>query len=488
MHPPKSLLDSFLSAVPFGVALFDRDMRYLFHNERWLLDRGEPGDRSLIGLSHYEVFQIPEHWRAAHRRCLAGAVERSERDLLVRSDGVREYMRWGIAPWRDMDGEIGGLVIYTDKITEQVRNERRLAEQETLLQGMFAHSPVGINLCRLDGLWLESNPAFLDIIGYTQEEADGGLTYWQLTPRKYDAEEAAQLESLRVRGRYGPYEKELIRKDGRHVPVRLNGFLIEREGEQLIWSLIEDLTAQRELEAELEEERLKAIQTSKLAMLGEMAASFAHEINNPLSIIDGNAFIAQEALESGDKEAVIEALEAIRSAVQRTGQIVHRLSRFARQEAPLPPEELSLTEVLREAIELCRPRLRSGGVALDVEAHSDVQIHGHPIEIAQVFVNLLNNAYDAAQLAYETSATRRWIRVSVAERPRWVDISVEDSGAGVPQSIAVDIFRPFFTTKPPGSGTGLGLSVSRNIVERHGGSLALDETSLQTRFVVSLPR
>ena len=159
---------------------------------------------------------------------------------------------------------------------------------------------MGLNLCTMDGLWLESNQAFCDIIGYTQAEADGGLTYWQLTPRKYDAQEQVQLEKLRTTRRYGPYEKEFIRKDGTLVPVRLNGFVVEREGKPYIWSLIEDLTAQRALEAELEDERLKAIQASKLATVGEMAAGIAHELNNPLGIIDAYAFALEDARARGD--------------------------------------------------------------------------------------------------------------------------------------------------------------------------------------------
>jgi PAS domain S-box-containing protein len=336
----------------------------------------------------------------------------------------------------------------------------------------------------MDGLWLESNPAFLDIIGYTREEADGGLTYWQLTPRKYDEDEAVQLENLKRTRRYGPYEKEFIRKDGRAVPVRLNGFLVHRDGEDFIWSIVEDLTKQRQLEARLEEERAKSIHATKLAVMGEMAASFAHEINNPLGIIDAYAFSLHETLANPDPALYEEGLAAIREAVHRAGKIVHSLGKFSRQSSGEPLENVSVATVVKESLDLCRARLRTNGVEIEVEGRTDAEVRGHAIELSQVVVNLINNAFDAVQ-----GADSRWVRVTLADRSDGrVEIAVEDSGPGVPEELETKIFQPFVTTKPVGRGTGLGLSISRSIIERHGGSLSLERRAPHARFVVSLPK
>lgn len=117
-------------------------------------------------------------------------------------------------------------------------NGRVLAET-SFSDSFFKHASLGLNLCRMNGEWVESNPAFLKMIGYTREEAKN-LTYWKLTPRKYDDMEAIQIRNLNHEGRYGPYDKEFIRKDGTLIPVKLNGFIVERDGEKLIWSIIED--------------------------------------------------------------------------------------------------------------------------------------------------------------------------------------------------------------------------------------------------------
>jgi len=474
-----------MKTLPLGVAVFDRDMRYVAHNRAWLVAHGRDDTEDLVGKSHYEVFPgIREEWRRVNERALAGATERSELDVFETPHGKLVYLRWVVAPWGAEPGRVDGIIIYAENVTEQEVTRRRLAERESLIRDLFEKSPVGLNLCTMDGLWLESNQAFCDIIGYTQAEADGALTYWQLTPRKYDAQEQVQLEKLRTTRRYGPYEKEFARKDGTLVPVRLNGFLVEREGQPYIWSLIEDLTAQRALEADLEDERLKAIQASKLAAVGAMAAGIAHEVNNPLSIIDAYAFALEDALARGDHTKTDENIRAIRDAVTRAGKIVHGLRRFTRESMNEPPEEIDVAPLVDEAIALCNPRLREHGVELRVDVDPNARVRGHSIELGQVLVNLLNNAVDAVR-----EGDKRWIHVSATDdRVGVVTILVEDSGPGIPPELASDVFRAFFTTKKVGEGTGLGLSISRSIVERHGGTLTYDPTTPHARFVVRLPR
>jgi len=274
-----------------------------------------------------------------------------------------------------------------------------------------------------------------------------------------------------------------VRKDGSLVPVRLNGFLVEREGAPYIWSVIEDMTSQRALEARVEEERLKAIQASKLATLGEMAAGVAHEINNPLGIVDLYAFALEKAIASGDMAQASEAIAGIRDATGRAAKIVQGLRKFARQSALEAPEELSVASLVEDALGLCRARICTNGVDLLVDVRTESLVRGHSIELAQVLVNLLNNAFDAAR-----HAEPKWIRLTSTDDDDGVTIVVENAGPPIPPEIASEIFRAFFTTKKMGEGTGLGLSISRSIVERHDGSLTHDALARETRFIVRLPR
>lgn len=473
-----------LETLPLGTAVFDRDMRYVAHNRAWLRANGRDEAEDLTGQSHYDVFPgIPDHWRGVHQRTLAGATEKCDLDSFLLPSGETAYVRWVVAPWEGAPGRIDGIIIYAENITEHELTRRRLVEGESLIRDLFEQSPVGLNLCTMDGLWLESNQAFCDIIGYTQAEADSGLTYWQLTPRKYDAQERTQLEKLQTLRRYGPYEKEFVRKDGTLVPVRLNGFVVEREGKPFIWSLIEDLAAQRALERDLESERLKAIQSSKLASVGEMAAGIAHELNNPLGIIDAYAFALEDARRRGDDAKAEEHVRSIRAAVTRAGRIVHGLRKFTRESMNDPPEEIDVTSLVDEAVSLSEPRLREHGVAIKLEVEPNVRVRGRSIELGQVLVNLVANAIDAVR-----GRADKWVRVAVTKDEGGVaTIAVLDSGPGIPADLASDVFRAFFTTKKVGEGTGLGLSISRSIVEGHGGTLTYEPVEERARFVIRLP-
>jgi PAS domain S-box-containing protein len=412
-------------------------------------------------------------------RCLeVGRLGASTSVIDEDADGEDE-IRWTSAPLLDGDTPTAVLIL-ADALAAP--SESTVWPREEKARSLFEASQVGLNLCRMDdGLWLESNPAFLDIIGYSAAEADGGLTYWELTPDEYEEEEQKQLRSLTETGRYGPYEKEFIRKDGTRVPVRLNGFTITRNGEEYIWSMIEDITKERDLEKQVEAERLKTIQASRLATLGEMAAGFAHEINNPLTVISGYGSALRSILESGDPALVDETVEAIDDSVRRIEYIVKGLRKFAREDAGEYLDDVAISAVIEDAVRLTNKRLEHHGVDLSVESIDEV-ITCRPIELTQVLVNLINNAFDAVK-----SEGGAWVRVEASLDDAEVHIVVEDSGERPPAEVVDKMFEPFFTTKRVGEGTGLGLSISRGIIGDMGGELYLDAASANTRFVVRFP-
>jgi C4-dicarboxylate-specific signal transduction histidine kinase len=193
------------------------------------------------------------------------------------------------------------------------------------------------------------------------------------------------------------------------------------------------------------------------------------------------------ATDSGiDAARVGELSERIEATGFRISRIVNSLRGFARDGSRDPLAATRVDRIVSETLELCRERFGKLSIELRLGAMSDADgpllIHCRSVQISQVLLNLLNNACDALQTAEE-----RWIAIEVAPRGEAIEIAVVDSGPPIQPEVRSQLMEPFFSTKPDGQGTGLGLSVSRRLVEEHGGTLSFDAAAAHTRFVVALP-
>lgn len=225
---------------------------------------------------------------------------------------------------------------------------------------------------------------------------------------------------------------------------------------------------------------------SRLSALGEMAGGIAHEINNPLMIISGKAAIL-EAIAKKDpipRQEVLNHVSSIVSTVERISQIVMSMKVLSRENKEADRTAFPIQKLFEQVLSICKERFATAGVQLTVSA-PDVDVIVNEPRISQVLINLLNNAFDAVRDRLENE---RWITLEAKERGSKIEVSVTDSGTGVPQEIRDRIFDPFFTSKEVGQGTGLGLSISKTFIEGHGGQLQLDPHSTHTRFFFDLEK
>jgi C4-dicarboxylate-specific signal transduction histidine kinase len=252
---------------------------------------------------------------------------------------------------------------------------------------------------------------------------------------------------------------------------------------------LEEAVKENEAKAALiEEQRTQLFNKSKLSALGEMASGMAHEINTPLAIITIRTEQMLDAISEGTIEQMdfAECLKKIQNTTSRIAKIIHGLRTFAREGHGDPPVETKLSEIVDSTTSFCHQRFMMNGVELIVEKPEDfenMKIECRSVEISQVALNLLNNAFDAIQ-----SLEEKWIKISFSDIGDWVKIIVTDSGPGIPFDVQMKMMQPFYTTKEIGKGTGLGLSISKGIIERHNGRLYLDNTSPNTQFVIALPK
>ena len=223
----------------------------------------------------------------------------------------------------------------------------------------------------------------------------------------------------------------------------------------------------------LEEQKLKSIQMAKMSSLGQMAAGIAHEMNTPLTLMVGHLSLLSKKL--GANTDLKNNLRDMEAAIERTIKIVKALRNFSFDDSKEPLSKLSVNELIDDTLAFCRERISFSKLKLIVETDQELFVQGRSIELSQVLLNILNNAIDAVKLQNESEANRpeNWIKIRTLKKDETILIEVSDSGAGIEAHHREDIFTPFFTTKKKGEGTGLGLSLSRDLVRGLGGDLVL---------------
>ncbi len=229
----------------------------------------------------------------------------------------------------------------------------------------------------------------------------------------------------------------------------------------------------------------------RLSSLGEMVAGIVHEINNPLTVIKARSQKLPKLVKKDNQEGIIKSAKSIDQTCLKIEEIIEGVKSFVRQGHKDPAVEFQLEDSLRQAAMLVESKTKESFIKVEYPQDTQTLVEGNQTQIFQVFVNLFTNAIDALNEGAdngEESVSQRWIKVEILEHGESYLIRFIDSGLGVPQGKEEKIFQSFYTLKPAGKGTGIGLSLSRKIMENHGGRLWVDSTHPHTCFVVELPK
>ncbi len=240
-----------------------------------------------------------------------------------------------------------------------------------------------------------------------------------------------------------------------------------------------------EKKQELINSQALAYQANKMAALGEMAGGIAHEINSPLQAITLLTYRLKKEAEGLNNIKCTEIIKSIDAAIYKVSNIIESLRKVSRNSSHDPFEEVSVSDIINDVLGITQERYRLAGVRVTVNYVNDCQenkLRCQRLQIGQVLINLLNNAYDSV-----LEVDDKWIDIRIETEDATVRMSVTDSGKGIPVEFRDRIFEPMYTTKDIGKGTGLGLSISSEIMMNHHGTLKLDENCSHTRFVLSFP-
>ena len=372
-----------------------------------------------------------------------------------------------------------GAVIVARDIRDLLKAREALKTSEEKYRNLYESSRDGIAFSDMHGQFLDANQAFLNMIGYGMEEFTK-INQKDLTPDKWHAMEAEILRNqVMARGYSDEYEKEYRRKDNSLFMAAVRVWLTKDEqgNPHGMWVLIRDTTAHR-----LEEQN--RIMTEKMTALGMMAGGMAHELNNPMMGIQGFIEYCLKHTDSEDRQHGI--LEDALRETERCVGLVQNLLTFSHmgQMAKEGPRKTNCAELFGRVSRLLNYRIEKDRIRVIMQTPEKcAEIQAKESGMQQVFLNLMTNALDAVKDAGEKE-----IRFEMREAGEWIEITITDTGCGIPREKMKRIFDPFFTTKPVGKGTGLGLSVSRSIVESQGGKIHCEsEAGKGTTFIIEMP-
>jgi two-component system sensor kinase FixL len=388
-----------------------------------------------------------------------------------RKDGTVIDVSITVSPVFDTRGEIVGASKVARDITQAKRAQTALAEREAFLTSVLETVPEAMIVMDEDGIVQLFSVTAERLFGYAAAEAVG-QTACRLMRADKDAGNlqpaARRLAMLDPRGPRVGHLTRGVRKDGSTFPMQLVIGEARSGVRPFFTAFVLDLTAQQKTQKELRELQVNLMQMSRLTALGEMASTLAHELNQPLTAI-ANYLQGSRMLLASGREGVLPAVrDAVNQAAEqalRAGKVIRSLRDFLARGATEHEEE-SLPRIVEEASALALLGVREDGVAVAFDLAPDAdRVSCNKVQIQQVLLNLIRNAMEAMH----QEPVRRLRVASRRCGPDLVELSVHDTGHGISPEIRDKLFQPFVTTKP--RGMGVGLSISRTIVEAHGGRL-----------------
>ncbi len=407
---------------------------------------------------------------------ILGRLKRGERvehfeTRRLRRDGETIDVSLTVSPVWDESGRLVGASKVARDITAAKRAQVALAEREAHLQSILDTVPDAMIVIDPQGVMQSFSTAAERLFGYAAGEVVG-RNVSILMPKSYREHHDGYLMRYLTTG-----ERRIIgigrlvvgeRKDGSTFPMELSVGEARSAQRRFFTGFVRDLTDRQQTQKRLQELQAELIHMSRFTALGEMASTLAHELNQPLSAVANYLNGARRLLAGGQGEAIPMAREAMERATEqalRAGQIIRHLREFvARGESERQAENLG--KLIEEASALALVGIKETGVRVSFEFDPRAEfVFAAKIQIQQVLFNLIRNAIEAMQ----DTALRQLLISTRQTDEETVEVSVADTGPGIAPEIAAQLFQPFKTTKP--HGMGVGLSISRTIVEAHRGRL-----------------
>jgi len=484
----------------------------LLHNIPGVIYRGLPdwsmsfaGEKvvDLTGYTYEEFLSRSVCWRdlihpedlGEVRKIIRDAVKSRERSLRIEYRIVRrnKEVRW-LADRREMIYNEGGRLAHVDGVlidrTEQNKIGEALKESEEKYRSIVEQSVAGVYIIQ-GGFFRYVNEKFCEIFGYSEDEVVERLGPADLTHPE-DREWVKKDMEIRLEGKTGHVSKEFrgVKKGGEVLQLKTMGSVGIYRGNRAIMGTLMDISKEKVLEKEL-------LQSQKMEAVGRLTGGIAHDINNYLGAITGFSEVVKATCDGdlADPGKISGKMEEIIDTSMKASRLIDRLLAFSRKH-PAAPKVVNLNRQI-ENLKKMMVRLIREDIEVETDYGEDLwNVNIDPLQFDQIIINLLVNANDSmpegGKVMIRTgngeNNGRKGEFCHSAKTGRYVTVSVEDTGCGIPEEIREKIFEPFFTTKGVGAGTGLGLSTVYGIVKQYGGGIHVESgVGKGTSFEIYLP-
>ena len=384
---------------------------------------------------------------------------------------------------------LGSLWVMRRHIERRLAAEQALRAEHAFRKAMEDSLTVGMRARDLEGRLTYANPAFCNMVGFTEEElmrAVPPMPYW--APEEYERTQSMHNAVIRGEAPREGFELRFMRKDGSRFDALIyEAPLIDADGKHTGWmASVVDVTMRKQIEEMARQQQEKLQHTSRLVTMGEMASTLAHELNQPLAAITSYTTGCLNMIDHGQSTPadIRNTLEKLCQQAQRAGRIIRRVHDFVRKSEPqLAP--CALAAVIDESIGFIEPAARQHGVRIECcIGCPSTEIVADQGMLEQVILNVMHNGIDAM---IDVPPAQRILRLDLSANEEHFILRISDCGCGIAEDVKEKLFSPFFTTKP--KGMGMGLNICRSIIEFHHGRLwAEDNPAGGTTFVIALPK
>ncbi|OHB54436.1 MAG: hypothetical protein A2Y07_04655 [Planctomycetes bacterium GWF2_50_10] len=503
----EEVLNLFIERAPASIAMFDTQMRYIKASRRWMTDYNI-GDIDVTGKCHYEIFpEIEERWKQIHSRCLAGVVERCEADRFERADGRVDWVKWEVRPWYKNSSEIGGLIMFTEVVTERKEAEERIKASEERFRSLVANIPGAVYRCACDSDWtMEYISDYIrEISGYEPEEfINNKIRSYKSIILEEDREKVWDVVSQAI-NEHRPFmlEYRITAADGsiRWINERGRGMfrnthLCGLDG--VIFDITEMKNYQRRLEL------LRDELEGKNSELESILSAASHDLRSPLVNIKGFgseltesvARLAREfenvtlesrlqiALKQALEDEIPESVNYIQNSAEMIDHVLCGLLRLARVGlSATKPVKLNMNSLLESVVQNAEFAAKKANAVITLEQVP--WCYADESQVIQIFTNLIDNA-----IKYLKPGTIGEIKITGMVEKDFSVYCVEDNGQGIAPQFQKKIFELFFRATQAGkaNGEGLGLTLVKRMITRNGGNIWLEsKQGVGSRFFVALP-